>query len=230
MFSATLEAGTRIQKNANADILIIIPGINYVGVPLKGVTHYRPELQPVARLSHTLPNPNKLVYSAHFYGYTGPNATGLTGPGIVQDPLYADLTPTELNNTFYTLAQYVADQDWERQHHYTRPVFISEFGVGGRNEFSQKYRDWWTNFTSFLYYADADFALWPLVGWHDNGQGDLWAMNAYDVNGSRLGIMDPGDWRLDALARLINDTKGEYWTMASEALEKETWVSRSIRC
>ncbi|CAO1635811.1 unnamed protein product [Sympodiomycopsis kandeliae] len=207
-YSASLQAATRIQREANEDILIIIEGINWVGLPISGVPHYRPELQPVAELSHTLPISNKLVYSAHFYAYTGPNATGAdSGIGHTKDPSYGDLSPLALNATFYKLAGYVATPPDEPQKHYTAPVWISEFGVGGRNDLSRRDRDWWTNFIDVLIQGDFDYSIWPLVGWQENGQGDLWAFNAYDSQGQRLSIMDHGDWRLQDYTRLVRGSQ-----------------------
>ena len=200
-------AGTRILREANPDILIIIEGINYVGIPTAYTTHYRPELQPVKGLSHTMPVLDKLVYSSHFYAYTGPNATG--GVDLSSnDLLYRDLSVSVLENTMVELAFYVATLPSDVQKHYTNPVWISEFGSPGRNDFLNKNRWWWSNFTSLLIKHDIDYALWPLTGWQENGKGDLWALNAWDSNGNRLSILDPGDWRLSSY-NALNDSMGK---------------------
>lgn len=213
-YTASMEVAARIQREANPDILIIIEGINWVGIPAPGLLHYRPELQPVFRLSHTLPTADKLVYNAHFYAYTGPNATGaesrLGGRG--GDPAYGDLSPHALSATFQSLAGYVATPLDEIQKHYTAPVWISEFGVGGRNNDLRRDRDWWSNFIDILDAGDFDYAIWPLVGWQEHGQGDLWAFNAYSSTGHRLSILDSGDWRLVAYERLAK--RGQCGTSA----------------
>ncbi|GGI98597.1 hypothetical protein GCM10011581_39720 [Saccharopolyspora subtropica] len=91
-FAAAQRAGDRILTEANPNLLIIIEGINWVGIPVDGLPHGRPTLAPARTLSHTLVSSGKLVYSAHFYGYTGPNHSGATGPGETHDPRYQDLT------------------------------------------------------------------------------------------------------------------------------------------
>ncbi|CAO1621187.1 unnamed protein product [Parajaminaea phylloscopi] len=204
-YTASMEAAVRIQREGNPDLLIMIEGINWVGIPLPLVSHYRPELAPVGELSHALPLPDKLVYCAHFYAYTGPNATG--SDVKLGDRSYAELTPTELQSVVQRLAGFVATEAGEAQKHWTAPVWISEFGVGGRNEYSQTVRQWWGNFTDILIQHDLEYAVWPLVGWQERGQGDLWALNAYDSKGSRLSILDAGDWRLPKWRELANSVK-----------------------
>lgn len=203
-YSASMAAATRIQREANADMLIIVEGINWVGVPAPLLPHWRPELQPVASLSHALPIPDKLVYSAHFYGYTGPNATGSIADSSLREVTYAELSSAQLRETVRDLAAYVATT---ASQHFTAPVWISEFGAGGRNEYSARARRWWRAFVDLLSEEDMDFAVWPLVGWHEFGQGDLWALNAYDAKGHRLGLLEAGDWRTPDWIRLIKGQK-----------------------
>lgn len=220
-YTASMQVATRIQREANRDILIFIEGINWVGVPLPFVPHYRPELDPVKELSHALPYNDKLVYCAHFYPNTGPNATGLkTNLGILHDRTYGQLTPKELREVVQRLAGYVATAVGAVQQHFTTPVWISEFGVGGRNEYSQVSRQWWGNFTQLLAEFELDFAVWPLVGWQERGQGDLWALNAYDSTGESLTMLDAGDWRLERWRMLINASVAEQVPIASEL---STW-------
>ncbi len=71
-FAASRRAGDRILTEANPNLLIIVEGINWTGLPVDGFPHGRPTLEPVRDLSHTLVDSGKLVHSAHFYGYTGP--------------------------------------------------------------------------------------------------------------------------------------------------------------
>jgi len=199
-FAASQRVGDRILTEANPDLLIIVEGINWTGIPVDGFAHGRPTLEPVRHLSHTLVDSGKLVYSAHFYGYTGPNHSGATGIGETTDPRYQDLSPTELIDVLNRQAFYVtAEQD----RHFTAPVWISEFGVGGREETGVKQRAWFENFVDHLIRTDADFAYWPLVGWHENRRGNGWALLHWDAAGRRMGIHDGDDWRAGAWSRLV---------------------------
>ncbi|MDL2075627.1 cellulase family glycosylhydrolase [Streptomyces sp. GXMU-J15] len=199
-FAASQRVADRILTEANPDLLIIVEGINWTGIPVDGFAHERPTLEPVRRLSHTLVDSGKLVYSAHFYGYTGPNHSGATGIGETSDPRYQDLSPTELISVLNRQAFYVASE-WDQ--HFTAPVWISEFGVGGREENSAKARAWFENFVDHLIRMDADFAYWPLVGWHENRRGNGWALLHWDAEGNRMGVHDGDDWRSAAWSRLI---------------------------
>ncbi|WP_346012000.1 cellulase family glycosylhydrolase [Streptomyces sp. SID3343] len=199
-YAASLEAGNRILAEADPDLLIIIEGINWTGIPLDGLPHGRPTLTPVRTLSHTLVDPNKLVYSAHFYGYTGPNHSGAYGLGETHDPRYQDLTRDQLFAELDRSASFVTT---DGQHH-TAPVWISEFGTGAE-ETDPVARSWFATFTDYLVSRDLDFAYWPLLGWKGNGQGDSWALLRYDPTGTRSGILDdPTDWRAAAWNHLIN--------------------------
>ncbi|MFD5497886.1 glycoside hydrolase family 5 protein [Streptomyces sp. NPDC127091] len=199
-FTASQRLGDRILTEANADLLIIVEGINWTGIPVDGFAHGRPTLEPVRRLSHTLVDSGKLVYSAHFYGYTGPNHSGATGIGETSDPRYQDLTPAELIDVLNRQAFYVSA---EQDRHFTAPVWISEFGVGGRGETGAGQRAWFENFVDHLIRTDADFAYWPLVGWHDHRAGNGWALLHWDAAGHRMGLHDGDDWRAAAWTRLV---------------------------
>jgi endoglucanase len=193
-------AGDRILLEANPDLLIIIEGINWTGIPADGLPHGRPTLEPARTLSHTLVDSGKLVYSAHFYGYTGPNHTGATGSGETHDPRYQDLSPEELRQVLYRQAFYVAA---ETGRHFTAPVWISEFGVGGRDNTDPKSRAWFGTFVDYLVQTDADFAYWPLVGFHNDRKGNGWALLHWDSTGNRMGLYDGDDWRAAAWSRLV---------------------------
>ncbi|MBG0857507.1 cellulase family glycosylhydrolase [Streptomyces spinoverrucosus] len=200
-FAASQHVGDRILTEANPDLLIIVEGINWTGIPVDGLPHERPTLEPVRRLSHTLVDSGKLVYSAHFYDYTGPHHSGATGTGETSDPRYRDLSPTELVDVLNRQAFHVtAEQD----RHFTAPVWISEFGIGGRDETGAKQRAWFENFVDHLIRTDADFAYWPLVGWHDDRKGNGWALLHWDTAGSRMGVYDGDDWRAAAWTRLVD--------------------------
>ncbi|NJC73465.1 glycoside hydrolase family 5 protein [Planosporangium thailandense] len=199
--AASQRAGDRILAEANPDLLIIVEGINWTGLPIDGFPHGRPTLEPVAQLSHTLVRSHKLVYSAHFYGYTGPNHSGATGIGETHDPRYQDLSRDQLFDVVRRQALYVAETDAQ---HFTAPVWISEFGVGGRDNTDQKSRDWFHNFVDLLIANDTDFAYWPLVGWHEGRHGNGWALMAWDAAGHRMGLHDGDDWRAADWQRLID--------------------------
>ncbi|MFI9105905.1 glycoside hydrolase family 5 protein [Streptomyces fildesensis] len=197
-FSAAQEAGDRILTEADPDLLIIIEGINWTGIPADGLPHGRPTLEPARTLSHTLLRSGKLVYSAHFYGYTGPNHTGAYGTGETHDPRYQDMTRDQL---FAVLQQQAFFITTEGQH-FTAPLWVSEFGTG-MEENDPKARAWFANFTDFLAANDTDFSYWPVVGWSGNGQGDAYALVRYDAAGHRTGILDGPDWRSAAWNHLI---------------------------
>jgi hypothetical protein len=198
--AAAQHAGDRILREANPDLLIIIEGINWTGLPIDGFPHGRPTLEPARTLSHTLVRSNKLVYAAHFYGYTGPHHSGATGIGETTDARYQDLTRDELFRTLDQQALFVAS---EAGQHFTAPVWVSEFGVGGRGESNPKARAWFENFVDYLVSRDADFAYWPLVGFHENKAGNGWALLHWDSAGRRIGVDDGDDWRAGAWHRLI---------------------------
>lgn len=200
-FAASQRVGDRILTEADPDLLIIVEGINWTGIPVDGFAHERPTLEPVRRLSHTLVDSGKLVYSAHFYGYTGPNHSGATGTGETTDPRYRDLSPAELIDVLNRQAFFVTA---ERDRHFTAPVWISEFGVGGRQETGARQRAWFENFVDQLIRTDADFAYWPLVGLHTNRTGNGWALLHWDAAGNRMGLYDGDDWRATAWARLLD--------------------------
>ncbi|GHH94147.1 glycoside hydrolase family 5 protein [Streptomyces capillispiralis] len=202
-FAASQRVGDRILTEANPDLLVIVEGINWTGIPVDGFPHGRPTLEPVRHLSHTLVDSGKLVYSAHFYGYTGPRHSGATGIGETTDPRYQDLTPAELTDVLDRQAFFVTA---EPDRHFTAPVWISEFGVGGRGETGAAQRAWFERFVDHLVRTDADFAYWPLVGWHENGRGNGWALLHWDAAGHRMGPYDGDDWRAGAWTRLVEAT------------------------
>ncbi|MFD5560951.1 glycoside hydrolase family 5 protein [Kitasatospora griseola] len=211
------DAGNRILRT-DPDLLIVMEGINWQGIPTDVTPHWRPTLTPVATLSNTLIRSDKLVYSAHFYGYTGPRHTGATGTGETHDPRYEELTPDQLAQAVDDEALFVT----RTGQHFTAPVWISEFGAAGRGPVDARERAWFDTFTDLLVRNDTDFAIWPLVGWSDSAgtPQDNWAMVNYTADGARLGVMDPGDWRaadwsklIDAPARSGPVADGPRWNM-----------------
>nr|WSX49034.1 glycoside hydrolase family 5 protein [Streptomyces sp. NBC_00974] len=203
LYAAFQEAGNKIIET-DPDMLVIMEGINWTGIPQGMFDHGRPMLTPVRNLSNTLLESGKLVYAAHFYAYTGPNHTGASGGwqnGETNDPRYQDLTPEQLIQVVNDQALFVT----QAGQHFTAPVWISEFGAGGRGSDNAKEKDWFARFTDILVKNDADFAQWPVVGWSTNGvPNDNWALISYDSSGRRLGITDPGDWRAADWFKLVN--------------------------
>ncbi|MFD9323609.1 glycoside hydrolase family 5 protein [Streptomyces sp. NPDC060053] len=186
-YAAAQLAADRILTEADPDLLIVVEGINWTGLPVDGLPHERPTLTPVRTLSHTLLDAHKLVYSAHFYGYTGPRHSGATGIGETHDPRYQDLTRDQLSQVLTDQAFFVTTEG----QHYTAPVWISEFGIGAQ-ETGAAARTWFGNLTDYFADHDADFAYWPLVGWEGH---DDWALLRYDTAGRRYGLLDQADWR-----------------------------------
>ncbi|MCX4986315.1 glycoside hydrolase family 5 protein [Streptomyces sp. NBC_00572] len=195
-WAATQRLGDRLLTEANPDLLVIVEGINWQGIPADGLPHGRPTLEPARALSHTLVASGKLVYSAHFYGYTGPNHTGATGTGETHDWRYQELSRDELFATLRRQAFFVAA---DTGRHYTAPVWISEFGIGA-DETNPQARAWFGNFVDYLVANDTDFAYWPLVGFTGHGR---WKLLDYDTEGRRSGILDGDDWRAPDWRRLV---------------------------
>ncbi|MEU0337382.1 cellulase family glycosylhydrolase [Streptomyces sp. NPDC006193] len=194
-YEAARLAADRILTEGDPRLLIVVEGINWTGLPVDGLPHGRPVLTPARTLSHTLTDAHKLVYSAHFYGYTGPRHSGATGVGETHDPRYQDLSRTELAAALDEEAFFVE----ETGRHYTAPVWVSEFGVGS-DETGAAARAWFGNVTDYFAEHDADFAFWPLVGFAGH---DDWALLRYDGGGNRSGILDGGDWRATAWQHLM---------------------------
>ncbi|PWS45394.1 glycoside hydrolase, partial [Streptomyces sp. ZEA17I] len=197
--AAAQEAGDRILTEADPELLIMIEGINWAGIPVDGFWRDRPHLKPVATLSHTLVRSHKLVYAAHYYGYTGPRHSGATGIGETSDPRYRDLGRTELFAEMQRSSAYVANTP---DRHFTAPVWISEFGVA--KDAGAVDRAWFTDTVDFLVANDLDFAYWPVVGFHENDRGNQWGLLRYDADGARRSVLDPDDWRSAAWRALTS--------------------------
>ena len=59
-YDASHWVGDRILFEANPDLLIIIEGINWTGIPVDHLPHGRPTLSPVRGVSHSLIKSNKV--------------------------------------------------------------------------------------------------------------------------------------------------------------------------
>lgn len=121
-YAAAQYAGDRILSEANPEVLIIIEGINWIGLPVDGLPHSRPTLTGANYLSHTLVRSNKLVYAAHFYAYTGPNHSGAFGIGETHDPRYRDFNKEDLYNVYNQEAGFVTSSN---DKHFSRPLWVS---------------------------------------------------------------------------------------------------------
>ena len=84
---------------------------------------------------------------------------------------------------------------------------ISEFGISGRGIIGESDRNWFDNFLTILKTNDLDFAIWPLVGYLRNGQGNGWALINWDISNNRQDSLGDGnDWRRDRWYELVNAT------------------------
>ncbi|MGW6422646.1 glycoside hydrolase family 5 protein [Nocardia sp. NPDC055053] len=195
---AAQEAGDAILTQGNPDLLIVVEGINWMGIPTDITWHERPMLEPMKRLSTTLVRSNKVVYGVHFYGYIGPNHTGATGTGETHDPRFRDMSRADLFKSMDERAGYVAGTP---DKHFTAPVWVSEFGVGKGD--SDLDKAWFANMVDYLVDRDLDFAYWPIVGFHENDKGNQWGLLRYDTSGALRNVLDADDWRAPHVRRLF---------------------------
>ncbi len=227
-YDAAQEAGDAIVSHANPDLLIMIEGLNWTGIPTDLTGHERPMLKPVSKLSVTLKRSHKVVYAAHFYGYIGPNHTGATGTGETHDPRFRDMSRADLLKSMDELAGYVATTP---DTHFTAPVWISEFGVGKDSEALDK--AWFGTLVDWLIDRDLDFAYWPIVGFHEKDKGNQWGLLRYDTAGGLRSVTDADDWRGAHISRLLaaNGKTGQVapvrtWSMLNAIHEDD---NRSLR-
>ncbi|MEU0544023.1 cellulase family glycosylhydrolase [Nocardia sp. NPDC005978] len=196
--AAAERAGNRILADANPNLLIMIEGINWSGIPTDLTWHDRPILKPLKDLSATLVRSHKLVYAAHFYGYIGPKHTGASGWGETHDARFRELARGELFAAMDALAGYAATTP---DRHFTAPVWISEFGIG--KDATAQDRAWFANMVDFLIERDLDFAYWPVVGFQHGDQGNQWGLVRYDTDGAVRRAVDADDWRAPHIQRLL---------------------------
>ena len=185
-------AGNEILR-VNPEILVIVEGINWSGIANffdlvpDWLSGGRPVLSPVKGLPIHLNAPNKLVYSAHQYAFTGPKNTG-DRRSSGSHPAYSELSQAKWKE--------VTEQEWgyllNAQEEYKAPVWLSEFGAPptGVSEQSQA---WFERLVSYLIENNVDFAFWPLNG------NDSWGLVSEDWSH----ILDQ-DWRFDRLRKLID--------------------------
>ncbi|MFE3292555.1 glycoside hydrolase family 5 protein [Rhodococcus sp. NPDC059234] len=227
-YDAAQEAGDAILKDSNPDLLIMIEGINWTGIPSDLFGHERPMLKWNYKLSETLVRSHKVVYAAHMYGYIGPNHTGASGLGETHDARFRDMSRDDLFKSMNALAGYVATTP---DQHFTAPVWISEFGVGKDAGVADK--AWFGNMVDWLIDKDLDFAYWPIVGFQKNDDGNKWGLVRYDTDGSKRSVTDADDWRGPQFQRLMaaNGKTGKVapvrtWSMLNAIHEDD---NRSLR-
>jgi aryl-phospho-beta-D-glucosidase BglC (GH1 family) len=199
---AAADAGNRILA-VNPDLLIVVEGINWTGtIPLLG-SGERPHLQPVQGRPVNLIVPNKLIYAAHNYSFTGPNHTGddKTSPGKIR---YGQMDAQTLRATLDREFGYLLNQD----QYYTAPVWVSEFGAAA-GESDPATRAWFSELVRYLIDKDMDFAYWPF-----NHEGYGLVSEDYSRN-----LTD--DWRYAELSRLIG-AQGAQAPFATSRLSRLT--------
>ena len=154
--AAAETAGNRVLAT-NPNVLVIVEGLNFPRDHLRGVRDH-----PVR-----LTRKDKLVYSAHSYGFIGPNFNG---------PHYRDMSADDLIKLLTDEWGFVAAEDQE----FTAPVWVSEFGDG----VDQTDRVWFERFIHYLGDGDFDFAYWSLnAGPRASGDPETFA------------LLDPKTWR-----------------------------------
>ncbi|MGW4533475.1 glycoside hydrolase family 5 protein [Nocardia sp. NPDC004340] len=199
--AASRLAGDRILTTANPNLLIMIEGLNWQGIPSDLFPHQRPMLKPQVWLSSTLTRSHKVVYSAHFYGYIGPNHTGATGAGETHDTRFREMSRDDLFRSMDELAGYVATTP---DKHFTAPVWVSEFGVG--TQATDQDKAWFANMVDYLISRDLDWAYWPMVGYQTPDQGDNWGLLRYAADGNLSSVTsNGGDWRGGYFRRLVGE-------------------------
>lgn len=179
----------------NSDLLIVVEGINWTGVlgaaHIPGLEGYRPFLQPIVKNPIYLNVPNRLVYAAHNYDFTGPRHPGTDYIFIAAGPRYKEMGRKQL---FATL-----EKEWgfavEQGKHQIAPVWVSEFGTGyNADEESQR---WFKLITEYLLIKDLDFAYWPLNPEKTDGL-DSFGLLKNDWSGFR------DDWRFPYIDKLLS--------------------------
>ncbi len=155
-FAASQRAGDRILTEANPDLLIIVEGINWTGLPVDGLRTDAPPSNPYA----TCPTPSSTPANSS----TPPTSTATPAPPHRRDrhrrdqrPPLPGPHPAELADVLDRQAFYVAG---DVGRHYTAPCG-SPSSASADEETGAAPRAWFENFVGQLVRADADFAYWP---------------------------------------------------------------------
>jgi len=119
--------------------------------------------------------PNKLVYEAHVYAYTGPEHTGDDASSLGKKH-YRDMDDPTLRATLDNEFGFVL----EAGHPYTAPVWLGEFGVGDTDA-TIKDKLWFKRIVGYLSVKE--------IGW------SFWALNPVRADGSvePFGLLN-NDW------------------------------------
>lgn len=165
-WQAAAERGGDAVLSVNPNLLVIVEGVDYAG-----------NLSQVQKLPVTLDLPDRLVYSAHDYGWFEHNFNGYS-------QWYDQIYPK--------WGYLVTGPD-------PQPLWVSEFGTCNTsascvNSTSSRDNGFWFNIlTSFLEQYKVGWAYWPLNGTQTTGAGRTWgAPESYGVlNTQWNGVASP---------------------------------------
>jgi aryl-phospho-beta-D-glucosidase BglC (GH1 family) len=176
--AAATRAGDRIHAKTPA-WLIIVEGLNSAE-----------DLTAVGGNPIVLETPNKLVYSAHQYGFFRPGLPAIPGlPGT-----YASMDAQQLQATSYKQWGYLT----EPARPFTAPVWLGELGDSASAD-----PTWLTNLAATLHETDVDWTYWAING-GPKASGDAEPYGLLDDDWTTV----RDDWRLAALRPLQSATLG----------------------
>jgi endoglucanase len=173
---AAAERGGNAVLEENPNLLVVVEGVNYA-LDLRGVYNH-----PVS-----LAVPNKLVYSAHDYGYDH---------------------PTAILSNYFVLTEWLG-RAWgyivTQNRSFTAPLWVGEIGTchgavaDCMEGTSSDQARWFSNLRRYLGEADFDWSYWALNGTQSTGRTRSWGAE------ETYGILDTS-WQNpashDLLARL----------------------------
>lgn len=144
--------GAEAIHAANPNVLVILSGLNY-----------DKDLSFIAKRPVNLTFKGKLVFEAHWYGFTDGQAWVSGNPNQVCGQVAANMKRMSL---------YLVDQGW--------PLFLSEYGIDlrGGNMNDNRYLNCFIAVAAEL---DFDWALWTLVGSYYFRQGVIGMEEYYGV-------------------------------------------------
>lgn len=194
---AATAAGNAIHA-INPKALIVVEGINWQGVPYPNPFHTllpsalwnRIMLMPIEKNPITLNQPNKLVYEAHVYGFTGPNQIG--GDVTKGQKSYGDLAlePATLRSVYDQEFGYVAQNQ-------IAPVWIGEVGIAANA--SDQDKAWFQQTVDYLTANNIGFAYWAINASDPNRGVESYSPLNQDWSGYSQ------DWRTPYLDRLLGN-------------------------
>ncbi|KAK2438462.1 glycosyl hydrolase 5 family protein [Trifolium repens] len=144
--------GAEAVHAANPDVLVILSGLNF-----------DKDLSFIAKRPVSLTFTEKLVFEAHWYGFTD-------GQAWVSGNL--NQVCGQVAGNMKRMSGYLVDQGW--------PLFVSEFGVDlrGTNVNDNRYLNCFIAYAAEL---DLDWALWTLVGSYYFRQGTMGMEEFYGI-------------------------------------------------